>query len=179
MSAIVIFQLKIKRRKAHIAILVENFNIEIENIQRYEYLVTYLMQPERVTKYTYHYNKAYKNASRMFEVVQKRKGAQPIEYDIQNMTLHKKQDLKNIPGLEIKDNFIYRAQAEQTQAEQTQAEQTQAEQEQAKEQTEKQIYEEIEKKEELQRAFERDWNRLMAAANQDMERALAKSKKVN
>ena len=47
------------------------------------------------------------------------------------------------------------------------------------EQTEKQIYEEIEKKEELQRAFERDWNRLMAAANQDMERALAKSKKVN
>jgi len=176
MSAIVIFQLKIKRRKAHIAILVENFNIEIENIQRYEYLVTYLMQPERVTKYTYDYNKAYKNANRMFEVVQKRKGAQPIEYDIQNMTLHKKQDLKNIPGLEIKDNFIYRAQAEQTQAEQ---EQTQAEQEQAKEQTEKQIYEEIEKKEELQRAFERDWNRLMAAANQDMERALAKSKKVN
>ena len=174
MSAIVIFQLKIKRRKAHIAILVENFNIEIENIQRYEYLVTYLMQPERVTKYTYDYNKAYKNASRMFEVVQKRKGAQPIEYDIQNMTLHKKQDLKNIPGLEIKDNFIYRAQAEQAQAEQTQAEQ-----EQAKEQTEKQIYEEIEKKEELQRAFERDWNRLMAAANQVMERALAKSKKVN
>ena len=168
MSAIVIFQLKIKRRKAHIAILVENFNIEIENIQRYEYLVSYLMQPERVTKYTYHYNKAYKNASRMFEVVQKRKGAQPIEYDIQNMTLHKKQDLKNIPGLEIKDNFIYRAQAEQKQ-----------EQEQTKEQTEKQIYEEIEKKEELQRAFERDWNRLMAAANQDMERALAKSKKVN
>ena len=173
MSAIVIFQLKIKRRKAHIAILVENFNIEIENIQRYEYLVTYLMQPERVTKYTYDYNKAYKNASRMFEVVQKRKGAQPIEYDIQNMTLHKKQDLKNIPGLEIKDNFIYRAQAEQAQAEQEQ------EQEQTKEQTEKQIYEEIEKKEELQRAFERDWNRLMAAANQDMERALAKSKKVN
>ena len=173
MSAIVIFQLKIKRRKAHIAILVENFNIEIENIQRYEYLVTYLMQPERVTKYTYHYNKAYKNASRMFEVVQKRKGAQPIEYDIQNMTLHKKQDLKNIPGLEIKDNFIYRAQAEQAPAEKEQ------EQEQAKEQTEKQIYEEIEKKEELQRAFERDWNRLMAAANQDMERALAKSKKVN
>jgi len=169
MSAIVIFQLKIKRRKAHIAILVENFNIEIENIQRYEYLVTYLMQPERVTKYTYDYNKAYKNANRMFDVVQKRKGAQPIEYEIQNMTLHKKQDLKNIPGLEIKDNFIYRAQAEQTQAEQ----------EQAKEQTEKQIYEEIEKKEELQRAFERDWNRLMAAANQDMERALAKSKKVN
>ena len=178
MSAIVIFQLKIKRRKAHIAILVENFNIEIENIQRYEYLVTYLMQPERVTKYTYDYNKAYKNANRMFEVVQKRKGAQPIEYDIQNMTLHKKQDLKNIPGLEIKDNFIYRAQAEQTQAEQTQAEQEQT-QAQAKEQTEKQIYEEIEKKEELQRAFERDWNRLMAAANQDMERALAKSKKVN
>ena len=173
MSAIVIFQLKIKRRKAHIAILVENFNIEIENIQRYEYLVTYLMQPERVTKYTYDYNKAYKNANRMFEVVQKRKGAQPIEYDIQNMTLHKKQDLKNIPGLEIKDNFIYRAQAEQAQAEQEQ------EQEQTKEQTEKQIYEEIEKKEELQRAFERDWNRLMAAANQDMERALAKSKKVN
>jgi len=178
MSAIVIFQLKIKRRKAHIAILVENFNIEIENIQRYEYLVTYLMQPERVTKYTYDYNKAYKNANRMFEVVQKRKGAQPIEYDIQNMTLHKKQDLKNIPGLEIKDNFIYRAQAEQTQAEQTQAEQEQT-QAQTKEQTEKQIYEEIEKKEELQRAFERDWNRLMAAANQDMERALAKSKKVN
>lgn len=177
MSAIVIFQLKIKRRKAHIAILVENFNIEIENIQRYEYLVSYLMQPERVTKYTYHYNKAYKNASRMFEVVQKRKGAQPIEYDIQNMTLHKKQDLKNIPGLEIKDNFIYRAQAEQTQAEQEQKqEQTQA---QTKEQTEKQIYEEIEKKEELQRAFERDWNQLMATANQDMERALAKSKKVN
>ena len=173
MSAIVIFQLKIKRRKAHIAILVENFNIEIENIQRYEYLVTYLMQPERVTKYTYDYNKAYKNANRMFEVVQKRKGAQPIEYDIQNMTLHKKQDLKNIPGLEIKDNFIYRAQAEQAQAEQEQ------EQEQTKEQTEKQIYEEIQKKEELQRAFERDWNRLMAAANQDMERALAKSKKVN
>ena len=173
MSAIVIFQLKIKRRKAHIAILVENFNIEIENIQRYEYLVTYLMQPERVTKYTYDYNKAYKNANRMFDVVQKRKGAQPIEYDIQNMTLHKKQDLKNIPGLEIKDNFIYRAQAEQAQAEQEQ------EQEQTKEQTEKQIYEEIEKKEELQRAFERDWNRLMAAANQDMERALAKSKKVN
>ena len=173
MSAIVIFQLKIKRRKAHIAILVENFNIEIENIQRYEYLVTYLMQPERVTKYTYDYNKAYKNANRMFEVVQKRKGAQPIEYDIQNMTLHKKQDLKNIPGLEIKDNFIYRAQAEQAPAEQ---EQTQA---QTKEQTEKQIYEEIQKKEELQRAFERDWNRLMAAANQDMERALAKSKKVN
>ena len=172
MSAIVIFQLKIKRRKAHIAILVENFNIEIENIQRYEYLVSYLMQPERVTKYTYHYNKAYKNASRMFEVVQKRKGAQPIEYDIQNMTLHKKQDLKNIPGLEIKDNFIYRAQAEQTQAEQKQ------EQEQTKEQTEKQIYEEIQKKEELQRAFERDWNRLMAAANEDMERALAKNKKV-
>ena len=171
MSAIVIFQLKIKRRKAHIAILIENFNIEIENIQRYEYLVSYLMQPERVTKYTYHYNKAYKNASRMFEVVQKRKGAQPIEYDIQNMTLHKKQDLKNIPGLEIKDNFIYRAQAEQEQA--------QAEQTQTKEQTEKQIYEEIQKKEELQRAFERDWNRLMAAANQDMERALAKSKKVN
>ena len=169
MSAIVIFQLKIKRRKAHIAILVENFNIEIENIQRYEYLVSYLMQPERVTKYTYHYNKAYKNASRMFEVVQKRKGAQPIEYDIQNMTLHKKQDLKNIPGLEIKDNFIYRAQAEQAQVEQAQT----------KEQTEKQIYEEIQKKEELQRAFERDWNRLMAAANQDMERALAKSKKVN
>jgi len=168
MSAIVIFQLKIKRRKAHIAILVENFNIEIENIQRYEYLVTYLMQPERVTKYTYHYNKAYKNASRMFEVVQKRKGAQPIEYDIQNMTRHKKQDLKNIPGLEIKDNFIYRTPAEQ--------EQTQA---QAKEQTEKQIYEEIQKKEELQRAFERDWNRLMATANEDMERALAKSKKVN
>jgi len=167
MSAIVIFQLKIKRRKAHIAILVENFNIEIENIQRYEYLVTYLMQPERVTKYTYHYNKAYKNASRMFEVVQKRKGAQPIEYDIQNMTLHKKQDLKNIPGLEIKDNFIYRAQAEQKQ-----------EQTQTKEQTEKQIYEEIQKKEELQRAFERDWNRLIAAANKDMERALAKSKKV-
>ena len=166
MSAIVIFQLKIKRRKAHIAILVENFNIEIENIQRYEYLVSYLMQPKRVTKYTYDYNKAYKNASRMFEVVQKRKGAQPIEYDIQNMTLHKKQDLKNIPGLEIKDNFIYRAQAEQAQ-------------EQTKEQTEKQIYEEIQKKEELQRAFERDWNRLMAAANQDMERALAKSKKVN
>ena len=178
MSAIVIFQLKIKRRKAHIAILVENFNIEIENIQRYEYLVTYLMQPERVTKYTYDYNKAYKNANRMFEVVQKRKGAQPIEYDIQNMTLHKKQDLKNIPGLEIKDNFIYRAQAEQTQAEQTQAEQEQT-QAQTKEQTEKQIYEEIQKKEELQRAFERDWNRLMAAANQDMERALAKSKKVN
>lgn len=177
MSAIVIFQLKIKRRKAHIAILVENFNIEIENIQRYEYLVTYLMQPERVTKYTYDYNKAYKNANRMFDVVQKRKGAQPIEYEIQNMTLHKKQDLKNIPGLEIKDNFIYRAQAEQTQAEQEQKqEQTQA---QTKEQTEKQIYEEIEKKEELQRAFERDWNRLMAAANQDMERALAKSKKVN
>ena len=177
MSAIVIFQLKIKRRKAHIAILVENFNIEIENIQRYEYLVSYLMQPKRVTKYTYHYNKAYKNASRMFEVVQKRKGAQPIEYDIQNMTLHKKQDLKNIPGLEIKDNFIYRAQAEQTQAEQEQKqEQTQA---QTKEQTEKQIYEEIEKKEELQRAFERDWNQLMATANQDMERALAKSKKVN
>ena len=175
MSAIVIFQLKIKRRKAHIAILVENFNIEIENIQRYEYLVTYLMQPERVTKYTYDYNKAYKNANRMFEVVQKRKGAQPIEYDIQNMTLHKKQDLKNIPGLEIKDNFIYRAQAEQTQAEQEQEQQ----QTQTKEQTEKQIYEEIEKKEELQRAFERDWNRLMAAANQDMERALAKSKKVN
>ena len=173
MSAIVIFQLKIKRRKAHIAILVENFNIEIENIQRYEYLVSYLMQPERVTKYTYDYNKAYKNASRMFEVVQKRKGAQPIEYDIQNMTLHKKQDLKNIPGLEIKDNFIYRAQAEQAQAEQKQ---TQA---QTKEQTEKQIYEEIQKKEELQRAFERDWNRLMAAANQDMERVLAKSKKVN
>ena len=171
MSAIVIFQLKIKRRKAHIAILVENFNIEIENIQRYEYLVSYLMQPKRVTKYTYHYNKAYKNASRMFEVVQKRKGAQPIEYDIQNMTLHKKQDLKNIPGLEIKDNFIYRAQAEQAQVEQKK--------EQAKEQTEKQIYEEIQKKEELQRAFERDWNRLMAAANQDMERALAKSKKVN
>ena len=170
MSAIVIFQLKIKRRKAHIAILVENFNIEIENIQRYEYLVTYLMQPERVTKYTYDYNKAYKNANRMFEVVQKRKGAQPIEYDIQNMTLHKKQDLKNIPGLEIKDNFIYRAQAEQEQEQQ---------QTQTKEQTEKQIYEEIEKKEELQRAFERDWNRLMAAANQDMERALAKSKKVN
>ena len=170
MSAIVIFQLKIKRRKAHIAILVENFNIEIENIQRYEYLVTYLMQPERVTKYTYHYNKAYKNASRMFEVVQKRKGAQPIEYDIQNMTLHKKQDLKNIPGLEIKDNFIYRAQAEQQQEQQ---------QTQTKEQTEKQIYEEIEKKEELQRAFERDWNQLMATANQDMERALAKSKKVN
>ena len=169
MSAIVIFQLKIKRRKAHIAILVENFNIEIENIQRYEYLVSYLMQPERVTKYTYHYNKAYKNASRMFEVVQKRKGAQPIEYDIQNMTLHKKQDLKNIPGLEIKDNFIYRAPAEQAQAEQTQT----------KEQTEKQIYEEIEKKEELQRAFEREWNRLMATANEDMERALAKSKKVN
>ena len=167
MSAIVIFQLKIKRRKAHIAILVENFNIEIENIQRYEYLVTYLMQPERVTKYTYDYNKAYKNANRMFDVVQKRKGAQPIEYEIQNMTLHKKQDLKNIPGLEIKDNFIYRTPAEQ--------EQTQA---QAKEQTEKQIYEEIQKKEELQRAFERDWNRLMAAANQDMERALAKSKKV-
>tara|TARA_Y100000389_G_scaffold202199_1_gene246853 strand:- start:2787 stop:3296 length:510 start_codon:yes stop_codon:yes gene_type:complete len=167
MSAIVIFQLKIKRRKAHIAILVENFNIEIENIQRYEYLVSYLMQPERVTKYTYHYNKAYKNASRMFEVVQKRKGAQPIEYDIQNMTLHKKQDLKNIPGLEIKDNFIYRAQAEQKQ-----------EQEQTKEQTEKQIYKEIQKKEELQRAFERDWNRLMAAANEDMERALAKNKKV-
>ena len=166
MSAIVIFQLKIKRRKAHIAILVENFNIEIENIQRYEYLVSYLMQPERVTKYTYDYNKAYKNANRMFDVVQKRKGAQPIEYDIQNMTLHKKQDLKNIPGLEIKDNFIYRTPAEQKQ-------------EQAKEQTEKQIYEEIEKKEELQRAFERDWNRLMAAANQDMERALAKSKKVN
>ena len=164
MSAIVIFQLKIKRRKAHIAILVENFNIEIENIQRYEYLVTYLMQPERVTKYTYDYNKAYKNASRMFEVVQKRKGAQPIEYDIQNMTLHKKQDLKNIPGLEIKDNFIYR---------------TPVEQEQEQEQTEKQIYEEIQKKEELQRAFERDWNRLMAAANKDMERALAKSKKVN
>ena len=172
MSAIVIFQLKIKRRKAHIAILVENFNIEIENIQRYEYLVTYLMQPERVTKYTYDYNKAYKNASRMFEVVQKRKGAQPIEYDIQNMTLHKKQDLKNIPGLEIKDNFIYRTPAEQ---EQTQAEQKQ---EQTKEQTEKQIYEEIQKKEELQRAFERDWNRLIAAANKDMERALAKSKKV-
>ena len=171
MSAIVIFQLKIKRRKAHIAILVENFNIEIENIQRYEYLVSYLMQPKRVTKYTYDYNKAYKNASRMFEVVQKRKGAQPIEYDIQNMTLHKKQDLKNIPGLEIKDNFIYRAQAEQAQVEQKK--------EQAKEQTEKQIYEEIQKKEELQRAFERDWNRLMAAANQDMERALAKSKKVN
>ena len=175
MSAIVIFQLKIKRRKAHIAILVENFNIEIENIQRYEYLVTYLMQPERVTKYTYDYNKAYKNANRMFEVVQKRKGAQPIEYDIQNMTLHKKQDLKNIPGLEIKDNFIYRAQAEQTQAEQKQEQQ----QTQTKEQTEKQIYEEIEKKEELQRAFERDWNQLMATANQDMERALAKSKKVN
>ena len=173
MSAIVIFQLKIKRRKAHIAILVENFNIEIENIQRYEYLVTYLMQPERVTKYTYDYNKAYKNANRMFEVVQKRKGAQPIEYDIQNMTLHKKQDLKNIPGLEIKDNFIYRTPAEQAQVEQKQ------EQEQTKEQTEKQIYEEIQKKEELQRAFERDWNRLMAAANQDMERALAKSKKVN
>ena len=171
MSAIVIFQLKIKRRKAHIAILIENFNIEIENIQRYEYLVSYLMQPERVTKYTYHYNKAYKNASRMFEVVQKRKGAQPIEYDIQNMTLHKKQDLKNIPGLEIKDNFIYRTPVEQEQA--------QAEQTQTKEQTEKQIYEEIQKKEELQRAFERDWNRLMAAANQDMERALAKSKKVN
>ena len=169
MSAIVIFQLKIKRRKAHIAILVENFNIEIENIQRYEYLVSYLMQPKRVTKYTYDYNKAYKNANRMFDVVQKRKGAQPIEYEIQNMTLHKKQDLKNIPGLEIKDNFIYRAPAEQAQAEQTQT----------KEQTEKQIYEEIEKKEELQRAFERDWNRLMAAANQDMERALAKSKKVN
>ena len=167
MSAIVIFQLKIKRRKAHIAILVENFNIEIENIQRYEYLVSYLMQPERVTKYTYDYNKAYKNASRMFEVVQKRKGAQPIEYDIQNMTLHKKKDLKNITGLEIKDNFIYRAQAEQKQ-----------EQEQTKEQTEKQIYEEIQKKEELQRAFERDWNRLMAAANEDMERALAKNKKV-
>ena len=178
MSAIVIFQLKIKRRKAHIAILVENFNIEIENIQRYEYLVTYLMQPERVTKYTYDYNKAYKNANRMFDVVQKRKGAQPIEYEIQNMTLHKKQDLKNIPGLEIKDNFIYRAQAEQTQAEQTQAEQKQ-EQTQTKEQTEKQIYEEIQKKEELQRAFERDWNRLIAAANKDMERALAKSKKVN
>ena len=172
MSAIVIFQLKIKRRKAHIAILVENFNIEIENIQRYEYLVSYLMQPERVTKYTYDYNKAYKNANRMFDVVQKRKGAQPIEYEIQNMTLHKKQDLKNIPGLEIKDNFIYRAQAEQTQAEQKQ------EQTQTKEQTEKQIYEEIQKKEELQRAFERDWNRLMAAANEDMERALAKSKKV-
>ena len=171
MSAIVIFQLKIKRRKAHIAILIENFNIEIENIQRYEYLVSYLMQPERVTKYTYDYNKAYKNASRMFEVVQKRKGAQPIEYDIQNMTLHKKQDLKNIPGLEIKDNFIYRTPVEQEQA--------QAEQTQTKEQTEKQIYEEIQKKEELQRAFERDWNRLMAAANQDMERALAKSKKVN
>ena len=129
MSAIVIFQLKIKRRKAHIAILVENFNIEIENIQRYEYLVSYLMQPERVTKYTYDYNKAYKNANRMFDVVQKRKGAQPIEYDIQNMTLHKKQDLKNIPGLEIKDNFIYRAQAEQTQAEQKQ--------QQAQEQTDK------------------------------------------
>jgi len=171
MSAIVIFQLKIKRRKAHIAILVENFNIEIENIQRYEYLVSYLMQPERVTKYTYDYNKAYKNANRMFDVVQKRKGAQPIEYDIQNMTLHKKQDLKNIPGLEIKDNFIYRAQAEQAQVEQKK--------EQAKEQTEKQIYEEIQKKEELQRAFERDWNRLIAAANKDMERALAKSKKVN
>ena len=166
MSAIVIFQLKIKRRKAHIAILVENFNIEIENIQRYEYLVTYLMQPERVTKYTYDYNKAYKNANRMFDVVQKRKGAQPIEYEIQNMTLHKKQDLKNIPGLEIKDNFIYRTPAEQKQ-------------QQAQEQTDKQIYEEIQKKEELQRAFERDWNRLMAAANQDMERALAKSKKVN
>ena len=173
MSAIVIFQLKIKRRKAHIAILIENFNIEIENIQRYEYLVSYLMQPERVTKYTYDYNKAYKNANRMFDVVQKRKGAQPIEYEIQNMTLHKKQDLKNIPGLEIKDNFIYRAQAEQTQAEQKQ------EQTQTKEQTEKQIYEEIQKKEELQRAFERDWNRLIAAANKDMERALAKSKKVN
>ena len=170
MSAIVIFQLKIKRRKAHIAILVENFNIEIENIQRYEYLVSYLMQPERVTKYTYDYNKAYKNANRMFEVVQKRKGAQPIEYDIQNMTLHKKQDLKNIPGLEIKDNFIYRTPAEQKQEQ---------EQTQTKEQTEKQIYEEIQKKEELQRAFERDWNRLMAAANQDMERVLAKSKKVN
>jgi len=170
MSAIVIFQLKIKRRKAHIAILVENFNIEIENIQRYEYLVSYLMQPERVTKYTYDYNKAYKNANRMFDVVQKRKGAQPIEYDIQNMTLHKKQDLKNIPGLEIKDNFIYRAQAEQEQEQ---------EQTQTKEQTEKQIYEEIQKKEELQRAFERDWNRLIAAANKDMERALAKSKKVN
>jgi len=169
MSAIVIFQLKIKRRKAHIAILVENFNIEIENIQRYEYLVSYLMQPKRVTKYTYDYNKAYKNANRMFDVVQKRKGAQPIEYEIQNMTLHKKQDLKNIPGLEIKDNFIYRAPAEQAQAEQTQT----------KEQTEKQIYEEIEKKEELQRAFEREWNRLMATANEDMERALAKSKKVN
>ena len=171
MSAIVIFQLKIKRRKAHIAILIENFNIEIENIQRYEYLVSYLMQPKRVTKYTYDYNKAYKNANRMFEVVQKRKGAQPIEYEIQNMTLHKKQDLKNIPGLEIKDNFIYRTPVEQEQA--------QAEQTQTKEQTEKQIYEEIQKKEELQRAFERDWNRLMAAANQDMERALAKSKKVN
>ena len=167
MSAIVIFQLKIKRRKAHIAILIENFNIEIENIQRYEYLVSYLMQPERVTKYTYDYNKAYKNANRMFDVVQKRKGAQPIEYEIQNMTLHKKQDLKNIPGLEIKDNFIYRTPAEQEQA-----------QAQSKEQTEKQIYEEIQKKEELQRAFERDWNRLMAAANEDMERALAKSKKV-
>ena len=166
MSAIVIFQFKIKRRKAHIAILIENFNIEIENIQRYEYLVSYLMQPERVTKYTYDYNKAYKNANRMFDVVQKRKGAQPIEYEIQNMTLHKKQDLKNIPGLEIKDNFIYRTPAEQEQA-----------QAQSKEQTEKQIYEEIQKKEELQRAFERDWNRLMAAANQDMERALAKSKK--
>lgn len=174
MSAIVIFQFKIKRRKAHIAILIENFNIEIENIQRYEYLVSYLMQPERVTKYTYDYNKAYKNANRMFDVVQKRKGAQPIEYEIQNMTLHKKQDLKNIPGLEIKDNFIYRAQAEQAPTEQEQK-QTQA---QAKEQTEKQIYEEIQKKEELQRAFERDWNRLMAAANEDMERALAKSKKV-
>ena len=169
MSAIVIFQFKIKRRKAHIAILIENFNIEIENIQRYEYLVSYLMQPERVTKYTYDYNKAYKNANRMFDVVQKRKGAQPIEYEIQNMTLHKKQDLKNIPGLEIKDNFIYRTPVEQEQK------QTQA---QAKEQTEKQIYEEIQKKEELQRAFERDWNRLMAAANQDMERALAKNKKV-
>ena len=166
MSAIVIFQFKIKRRKAHIAILIENFNIEIENIQRYEYLVSYLMQPERVTKYTYDYNKAYKNANRMFDVVQKRKGAQPIEYEIQNMTLHKKQDLKNIPGLEIKDNFIYRTPAEQKQ-------------QQAQEQTDKQIYEEIQKKEELQRAFERDWNRLMAAANQDMERALAKSKKVN
>lgn len=166
MSAIVIFQFKIKRRKAHIAILIENFNIEIENIQRYEYLVSYLMQPERVTKYTYDYNKAYKNANRMFDVVQKRKGAQPIEYEIQNMTLHKKQDLKNIPGLEIKDNFIYRTPVEQ--------EQTQA---QIKEQTEKQIYEEIQKKEELQRAFERDWNRLMAAANEDMERALAKSKR--
>ena len=107
MSAIVVFNLKLRKRRIYVGLYVENYDIEIVNLTDPEYLITHLSKPRRVTKFTYKDFKMRDGIKRMHDVIMKRTHNEVVMYPPQDNLVHKDLDIINLENIIIDKNTFY------------------------------------------------------------------------